>query len=587
MIRVADELDAPIYCGENFSFLIMPAQKTAPAPLEPVPFQIPSAFETRLPNGLRIVIFDDERLPLVSYRLAFFSGDADDPAGRIGITSAMTAMMTEGTEDYTSRELAEKVERLGASLSVSSSDDFTIVSASALTMYAGEILDLIAEVVFRPTFPEDELDLYRRNTIENLKFQRSQPNFLANEQTARILYGDHPYGIISPKPADVERLTRDELVKLNRERMVPNNAVLIAVGDVERDELLSKIEEHFGDWPGREVKPPRPAKPAARNARSITIVDRPGSAQANIVLANIGVPRLHPDYFPLIVMNQVLGAGASSRVFMNLREEKGYTYGAYTRLDMKKLGGEFEATAEVRTSVTGDSIKEFFYELGRIRDEIVGEEELADAKNFLTGVFPLRAETQEGMTGLIVNQQLYGLPADYLQTYRDHVMTVTAEDVMRVAKEHIRPDEIAIVLVGDAGELLPQVRPFADSVEVFDTDGNPKDIAAFESAASAPPADLSGVWQLTLDFQGQPVPVTLTVEQTGSEINGKLETMLGEGEIRSGTVRGNKFTGVAVTEMQGQSLELTIAGSADGDSIAGTISAPIVPEPLAFSGTRG
>src|SRR5207253_10336987 len=139
------------------------------------------------------------------------------------------------------------------------------------------------------------------------------------------------------------------------------------------------------------------------------------------VLSNLAIPRNHPDYFPALVMNQVLGAGASSRVFMNLREEKGYTYGAYTRLDTKKLAGDFEATAEVRTAVTGDSLKEFFYELNRIRDERVMEDELNDAKSFLTGVFPIRAETQEGLTNLIVNQHLYGLPEDYLQTYRDNV----------------------------------------------------------------------------------------------------------------------------------------------------------------------
>ena len=174
-------------------------------------------------------------------------------------------------------------------------------------------------------------------------------------------------------------------------------------------------------------------------------------------------------------MNQVLGAGASSRVFMNLREEKGYTYGAYTRLELKKLAGDIEGTAEVRTAVTGDSLKEFFYEFERIRATDVGDEELADAKNFLTGVFPIRAETQEGLTNLIVNQYLYGLPEDYLQTYREHINAVSASEVRRVAMEHIRPDEMAIVIVGDAGEVLPQVKSYSDAVEIFDTDGVRKD----------------------------------------------------------------------------------------------------------------
>lgn len=564
----------------------MPAQKTAPEPLAPVPFQIPQAFETTLPNGLRVVIFENERLPLVSYRLAFFSGDAHDPKDHIGLTSAMTSMLTEGTEEHSSRELAEKIERLGAALNVSSSDDFTIISASALSIYSDDILNLLAEVVFRPSFPEEELDLYRRNTIENLKFQRSQPNFLANEQTSRILYGDHPYATISPKAADIEKLTREDLVKLHEVRLLPNNAVLIVVGDVEREQLLSNLNGHFGDWQAGDATTAGDPERPSRSKRTVTIVDRPGSAQSNIVLANLAINRTDPDYFPVLVMNQVLGAGASSRIFMNLREEKGYTYGAYTRLDMKKLAGDFEATAEVRTLVTGDSLKEFFYELNRIRDERVPDQELIDAKNYLSGVFPLRAETQEGMTGLILNQQLYGLPANYLQSYRDNVNAVTAEDVQRVARQYIHPDTLAIVIVGDAGEVLSQVREYADDIEILDTDGNQKLISEYELTEQVATANLAGTWQLSLDFQGQAVPVTLTLLQDGESITGNLETMLGTGEIKTGNVKGNKFSGTAITEMQGEQLELSINGKLNGDAIDGTISAPIVPEPLSFTGSR-
>lgn len=447
-------------------------KKNPPAPLGAVSFDIPKPFQTTLGNGLRVVIFENDRLPLVSYRLAFQSGDVNDPKGSTGLTSAMAAMLTEGTREYTSRQLAEKIERLGASLSSSASDDFTIIAASSLSLYSSEILKLLAEVVLRPTFPENELDLYRRNTIEHLKFQRSQPGFLAGEQAARLIYRTHPYATVSPKAADIEKLDRETLEKFHAEMFVPNNAMLIVVGDVRRDDFLAEVEELFGGWQKGNASIGKFSEPVKRNARSLTIVDRPGSAQANIVLVNLGVKRTDPDYFPLLVMNQVLGAGASSRVFMNLREEKGYTYGAYTRLETKKLSGDFEATAEVRTAVTGDSLKEFFYELDRIRSEKVGDDELADAKNFLTGVFPLRAETQEGLTNLIVNQHLYGLPEDYLQTYRDRVSAVTADEVHRVANEHVRPDEMAIVIVGDADEVLPQAEKYAENVEVFDTEGN-------------------------------------------------------------------------------------------------------------------
>ena len=445
--------------------------KTAPKPLAPVPFQIPQAYKTTLENGLRVVVFEDPRLPLVSYRLAFMTGDADDPKDSIGLTSALASMLTEGTENYSSLALAEKIERLGASISASSSDDFTIIAASTLALYNSDILDLLAEVVFRPTFPENELDLYRRNMIENLKFQRSQPGFLAGEQTARLIYGKHPYSRVSPKAADIEKLTSPSLAEFHRRQFVPNNAVLIVVGDVERETFLQEVSEHFGQWERGAAAKSQNDVPKLRDESVLAIVDRPGSAQANIVLANLAISRNDPDYFAFLVMNQVLGAGASSRVFMNLREEKGYTYGAYTRTDMKRNAGDFEATAEVRTAVTGDSLKEFFYELNRIRDDDVPENELADAKNFLVGVFPIRAETQEGLINLMVSQELYGLHDDYLQTYRDQVSAITSADVRRVANKYIHPEKLAVVIVGDAGEILPQAREYASRIEIFDADG--------------------------------------------------------------------------------------------------------------------
>jgi len=447
-------------------------RKSPPAPLDPVSFDISRPNLSKLDNGLRVIIFENERLPLVSFRLAFESGDINDPNDRIGLTSALASMVTEGTQAYTSLQLAEKIERLGASLGANASDDFTVVAGSCLSLYTSEVLQLLSEVVLRPTFPESELDLYRRNTVEHLKFQRSQPGFLAGEQAARLIYGDHPYSTVSPNAADIEKLDRTTLAKFHSEAFIPNNAMLVVVGDVKRDEFLAELNGHFGEWQKGTAVQTKFPEPPTRSERSLTIVDRPGSAQSNIVITNLGVARTDHDYFPLIVMNQVLGAGASSRVFMNLREEKGYTYGAYTRLETKKLSGEFEGTAEVRTAVTGDSLREFFYEFDRIRNERVGDIELADAKNFLTGVFPLRAETQEGLTNLIVNQHLYGLPDDYLQTYREKVDAVNADDVQRVAQKLVRPDEMAIVIVGDAKEVLPQAREYASSVEIFDTEGS-------------------------------------------------------------------------------------------------------------------
>ncbi|MEP7148768.1 MAG: pitrilysin family protein [Acidobacteriota bacterium] len=561
-------------------------RRSFPSPLEPAPFNIPEPLVTTLDNGLRIVVVADNRLPLVSYRLAFLSGDADDPTDNIGITSAMASMLTEGTANYSSLALAEKIERLGAGLSANSSDDFTVVAASSLSIYSTEILQLMFEIVFRATFPEAELDLYKRNTIENLKFQRSQPGFLANEQVARILYAEHPYARISPTARDIEGLSREKIADFYGKRLLPNNAVFVAVGDIETTEFLKEVEDLFGDWRSGDVPVAEFPVPPVRNGRSVTIVDRRDSAQTNIVLANTTFARKDPDYFAATVMNQILGAGASSRVFMNLREEKGYTYGAYTRLDAKRLAGDFEATTEVRTQVTGDSLREFFYELERIRAEPVSDAELDDAKNFLTGVFPIRAETQEGLTNLIVNQQLYDLPSDYLQTYRENVAAISKEDVQRVANKYIKPNDVAIVLVGDAKDVLPQARSYAEHINIFDTEGATMDIASYDEEPDAEIAVVSGTWELSLDFQGQKLPVTLTLEQSADRISGKIETLLGSGDIEDGTVKGNKVSATARTEIQGESVDFEISGSVDGDSMRGTLSAPIVPDALSFEGKR-
>jgi predicted Zn-dependent peptidase len=215
-----------------------------------------------------------------------------------------------------------------------------------------------------------------------------------------------------------------------------------------------------------------------RNQRSVYVVDRPGSAQSNIVIANEGITRTNSDYFPMLLMHTILGANASSRLFMNLREEKGYTYGAYSNLDARRLAGTFRATAEVRTPVTGASLHEFFYELGRIRDEAVTADELKHAKAYLSGVFPIRIETQDGLIDQLVSIRMYDLPSDYLETYREQINAVTAADIQRVAQAHVTPDRSAVVIVGDAAEISEQVKQYADTIEVYDTDGKPKALSA-------------------------------------------------------------------------------------------------------------
>ncbi len=445
-----------------------------PLPLSPRPLNLPEASETVLPNGLGLVLIEDKRLPLISFRLSFRSGDAKDPADLPGLSDMMSHLLSEGTETRTSRQIAEEIERLGATLSVGSSSDFTTIAASSISIYVDEILELIADVALRSTFPQNEVDLARENTKQLLIQQRAQPSFLASERLAKVIFGAHPYANISPTAEMLDKLTREDLLSFRQSTFVPDDGVLIVVGDFESDAIVSRVEDLFDKWAGQRAPQPTAPPLPKRAERTIFLVDRPGSAQSNIVIANEAIKRTSPDYFPMLLMHTILGANASSRLFMNLREQKGYTYGAYSNLDSRRLAGTFRATAEVRTAVTGASLHEFFYELERIRDEAVSEEEITNAKSYLTGVFPIRIETQDGLIDQLVNIRMFDLPADYLRTYRERVNAVTTDEIQKAAVNYVTPSQAAIVIVGDAAEITEQIKPYSEKIEVYDTDGNRK-----------------------------------------------------------------------------------------------------------------
>lgn len=449
-------------------------RREMPPPLAPRPLNLPEPFETTLSNGLQLVVIEDRRLPLISIRLAFRSGDANDPANLPGLSDMLSHLLTEGTTTRTSRQIAEEIERLGATLSVGSTSDFTSVAASGLSVFADEILELLADVTLRATFPQNEVDLARENTQQMLIQQRAQPNFLASERMAQVMFGEHPYSRVSPTADMLDALTRDDLLSFRQSTFIPNNAAMIVIGDVEHESLMGRLEEFFGSWSARALRQRSFPSPPQRSARSIYLVDRPGSAQSNIVIANEGLTRTSSDYFPMLLMHTILGANASSRLFMNLREHKGYTYGAYSNLDARRLAGTFRATAEVRTAVTGASLHEFFYELERIRNEAVLDSEITNAKSYLSGVFPIRIETQDGLIDQYVNIKMFDLPDNYLKAYRDQVNAVTTTDIQRVAQRYVTPDRAAIVIVGDAAEVTEQVRPFSEEIEIYDTDGKRK-----------------------------------------------------------------------------------------------------------------
>jgi len=560
--------------------------KQPPPPLPARSIKLPTAFETTLPNGLGVVIVENPRLPLVSYRLALRTGDAHDPQDLPGLMDMLTGLLTEGTESRTSREIADEVARLGATLQAGANSDYTTIAASSLSLFSENIFELLADVTLRPVFPENEVELAKQNTKESLKQQRAQPSFLASEMVARVVFGDHPYSVTAPTPESIDATTRDRLLEFHRSEFVANNAVLIVAGDVDRDSLLPQIESLFGGWQPGDVSGNDFPDPPQRASRAAYLVDRPGSAQANIVIANAGIMRTSPDYFPMLLMHTVLGANASSRLFMNLREEKGYTYGAYSSLDARRTAGSFRATAEVRTPVTGDSLKEFFYELNRIRNEPVSEKEISDAKSYLTGVFPIRLETQEGLIDQLVQIKTFGLPDDYLEIYRNRIQAVTIEQVQEVARKYVRPDEAAIIIVGDGAQLQDQVKPYAEEIEFYNTAGKRKirSASAIDSRTAA--VAIAGNWSLQIDTPlGQSIPAKLTLARAEDGLTGRVESEMGDGELVSATFDGESFAGTISFDVAGHVMEAQIVGEVANDQMEGSISLQNAPA-LSFTGNR-
>lgn len=552
----------------------------APAPLPPRPIVIPAARETVLANGLSIVVVEDSRLPLISYRLAFRVGGAFDPPGLPGLTDLLAGLLPEGTESKTSREIADEVARMGASLSAGATSDYTIVGASALAPFNDPILGLLAEVVLQPSFPEHEVELAKQNTKESLRQQRAQPSFLASEMVSRVMFGEHPYSIVAPTPESIDRSSREEFVKFHRARFVPNNAVFIVVGDVKYDTIVKRLESLFSTWQhGADLVIDFPAPPV-RTSRTAYLVDRRGSAQSNIVIANSGIVRTSPDYFPMLLMHTVLGANASSRLFMNLREEKGYTYGAYTNLDARRTAGTFRATAEVRTPVTGDSLKEFFYELDRIRNELVSEKEINDAKSYLTGVFPIRLETQEGLTDQLVQIKMLNLPADYLQQYRDRVQAVTVDEIQRVARKYVKTAEAAVIVVGDGTAVLDQIKPYCEDIEIYSTTGKRKSLDAPATT------DLEGSWSIDVETPlGQNIPATLTLAREGQGFVAKILSEMGDADLGVVNVNDNSFSTTGFLEMDGNSVEAEVFARFEGDQTEGSLRLENSPS-LPFTGSK-
>jgi zinc protease len=454
-----------------------------PAPLAPRPLEFPPFRELRLENGLRVIVVEHPGQPLANVNLYVRSGGAAESAELAGLAGMVAELVTKGTATRSASEIAETIEGVGGQLNSSAGNDWLTISASVLSDHLPLAFELVGDVALRPTFPDEEVTVTRRRTLSGLQAQLGQPGAIAQRQFLRDIYGPHPYGI-SAIPGTVQAITRDDLVRFHADHFAADNALLVVSGVVDAGAVESLARRHFGDWrQGAAARPALPQPPVLEATR-IALVHRPGSVQSNIRIGHLAIRPDNPDYFPLTVLNNIVGGGTDARLFQILREERGWTYGAYSQLTRPVDIGYFMANAEVRTEVTDSALVEMLSQLNRIRDERVPAEEFEGAKSFLAGSFPLRIETAGQIAGQIAQARLLGLPMEYVSEFPQRIMAVTAEDVQRVARQYVRPDRAAVVVVGDAREVLPMIEGIAP-VTLYDVEGAPLGRDALEVRAAA------------------------------------------------------------------------------------------------------
>jgi zinc protease len=430
------------------------APQVGPAPA----LSLPAPERRTLANGLEVLYIRHGTLPVVHATLLTRGGLSDDPAALPGLASFTAEMLDEGAGGRGSLQLAAELEMLGATLSTGAGWDAAQINLGVLRARLPQALRLMADVAYRPDFPEADVRRIRDERLTELARGRDEARVIAANAFASVLYGaQHPYGRLTTSES-VRRIDRRALVDFHRAHYRPQGATLLLVGDVDAAALHAVVEEAFAAWTGAAPAASAPPQAASPGATRVYLVDRPGAAQSEIRIGHPAVSRDDPDFFPLQVLNTLLGGSFTSRLMQNLRETHGYTYGAGSSFSMRLGTGPFMATSAVVTAKTDSALIQFFHELNRIRDEAVPADELERAKRFVALGLPQAFETSAQVAARMAELSIYGLPADYYNTYVQRIMAVTADDVRRVANRHVRPGAAHVVVVGDLRAIEPGIR---------------------------------------------------------------------------------------------------------------------------------
>jgi zinc protease len=431
----------------------------------------PKRTKARLTNGLEIVLVESHSIPKFHGELFFRSGNAAVGHCAPALADLTATVLRTGTAKRTSRHIEEDLRSLGADLGTSAGADTSAISFAGLSEFAAPLLGLVNELAREASFPESEFERERRQKLEEVKLQRTQPGFLAGERLRKVLFGAHPYADVAPTPEQVAAYQRDDLLTIYRDFYTPENGLLLLVGDFDSAAMLAKIEKVFGAWSGKKPAAPQTTAPANPRGRRVYLVHLPGSVQTQIFAGSHAITRKHADWVKLGLTNSLYGGAFNSRLVMNIREDKGYTYSPRSGVHALRQHGYFSVSAAVRNDVVAASLTEIFYEMDRLRSLPVPEAELADAQNYLSGVFSMGVATQDGLLSQLSVVALNELPEDYLETYRTKVRALTPDDLLQTARKYLDSPNLQIVVVGDRTQIESQAALFGD-LEVFDAQGN-------------------------------------------------------------------------------------------------------------------
>jgi zinc protease len=445
-----------------------------PVSTELLSIKLPRPSEADLPNGLHLIVLEDHRLPQVTFQLIIpGAGGFFDPAEQPGLASFTASLMREGTTTRTSNQISAQLDLMAATLNLSAGTSSTeaTIAGSALSDQTAALFELAADVLMHPAFAEDEIARFRQRTRSALAQQRANANFLAAEMFSRVVYGAHPGGRVAPTLAALDRTNREALVEFHRTRFVPDRAVLAVAGDVTLAQAKTLAESRLGSWM-RAGMPAIPiSEPAPIAGTKIHFVARPGSVQTNLIVGTQAIQRTSPDYDALQVMNKVIGGGPTGRLFLHLREDKGYTYGASSAVDARQFRGDWSASTNVRTEVTEAALRDLLDEVRQLREVPVPAAELADAKRSMIASFALSLESPAQLLGLYVTAWRYGLPADYWDRYAERINAIGADMVRRVAQTYLAADRLQIVAVGDPIPIAEPLKKLG-AVDAYDANGS-------------------------------------------------------------------------------------------------------------------